>query len=113
MLNENVTDQYDYRWKFVGTSKIAGTHLPAVSSTKAGTIKTLSSQYQRRSEMAFEGRTAALPWVAVTVSGLWSVHRPTNANKLSSQHTTTPREGSTPAHFVAALSKSGLSYDEE
>ncbi len=51
---EDVTSQYDYRWKFVGTSKIAGTGSGGIVN-ESWNDKDLVIPHQRRSENGVRG----------------------------------------------------------
>lgn len=95
---ENVTDQYDYRWKFVGTSAIAGTGTGGIVNEswndKDLVIPLTTPKRKRRSRE----QTAALPWVP-TVSRALVCPSTTDANKLSSTYHS-PRGVVFSAHFA-------------
>ncbi len=52
---ENVTDQYDYRWKFVGTSKIAGTGTGGIVNESWNDKDLVIPVTNAEAKMAFEG----------------------------------------------------------
>lgn len=95
---ENVTDQYDYVGNSLAPAQLQ-VLVPAVSLTKAGTIKTLSSRLPtpKRKRRSRE-QTAALPWVP-TVSRALVCPSTTDANKLSSTYHS-PRGVVFSAHFA-------------
>ncbi len=70
---KNVTDQYDYRCTV--TPAQLQVLVPAVSLTKAGTIKTLSSHQRADAKTAFEGADGGVTVVDRYVQRACFVHR--------------------------------------
>ncbi len=103
---ENVTDQYDYRWKFVGTSKIAGTGTGGIVNESWNDKDLVIPVTNVEAKAAFEGAEGG---VTVGSDGVEALVCPstTNANKLSSTYHS-PRGVVFSTYFSScALSKVG------
>lgn len=82
---ENVTDQYDYRWKFVGTSAIAGTGTGGIVNESWNDKDLVIPLTNAEAKTAFEGADGG---VTVGTDGVGALVCPstTDANKLSSTY---------------------------
>ncbi|SUH07815.1 membrane protein [Salmonella enterica subsp. enterica] len=104
---EDVTSQYDYRWKFMGTSAKAGTGAGGIVNESWNDKDLVIPLTNAEAKEAFEGAEGGVTVGSDGVQGLWFVHR-LQTQISCPQHTTPRGEWYFPRTLLSrALSKVG------